>query len=555
MDHFVAILGLLSSNNEFRTAQDVFRALGEIEGPQTLRFGRGLSHDEQQQQPHLSQPLVHELFETCARSTPSAIALDFERSSTMNYSELDARSTALAAELRDKKGVGPDMMVPILFDISFEMIVAILAVMKAGGAYVPLGLDHPKDRLKRVLDIAGPRFLLCGQGTASVRASELKDISPNLDLLVYAVGDSQTFAAPTHSNRLLPGSVTAEHLAYVLFTSGTTGMPKGVGVEHRNLSAFLRSGQGDAMAPAGMRKLLLSPYTFDISVGDIFSTLTSGGTLGLVRRQELLSNLPYWLDMMKTTHLAVTPSVGRQIPTEGLPHLTHIIFVGETLPVDLAIRLSKTRQVHNTMGPTECVIDATEYVVPKSTDASDAAYAIGDRVPIGYPIGATNIYVLRPSTLELTARGEVGEICIGGPQVSRGYVTDAELSRSKFVSDPFTGVTGGMMFRSGDIGRWNQFGQLEHLGRMDGQVKLRGLRIETGEIEHVVQKSSPDIHTVYADVLDISGEQTLVVVFTLSPAAIGKKCLEFTSGQLPDWKTLFLSLSAIHVQKSRERPN
>lgn len=454
--------------------------------------------------------LVHELFESRAFLSPSAIALQLERSAAMTYAELSARSTDLAAQLQER-GVGPDTMVPIMFDISFEMIISILAVLKSGGAYVPLALDHPYARLKKKLEALTATFLLMGQTPSiSEKMSELKKGFPSLEILTYSLSSAGPVGM---SSSLAPSSVTADNLAYVLFTSGSTGAPKGVAVEHRNLLAFLRSGKGNARGTSTMRKLLLSPYTFDISVGDIFSTLTTGGTLGLVRRDELLSNLPYWLEIMETTDLAVTPSIGRQLPTHGLPQLRRILFVGETLPVALAVRLRQTREVYNTMGPTECVVDATEYSLPVPTQDS---LVFRDRVPIGYPIGETTIHILCPSTLELVVGQEVGEICIGGPQVARGYLADAELSKKKFVSDPFSPVPLGRMFRTGDLGRWNQFGQVEHLGRIDSQVKLRAIRIEPGEVEHVVQ-SVNGIETAYADVIDMGrlGEQSLVVAYTL----------------------------------------
>nr|ABA12609.1 putative nonribosomal peptide synthetase [Omphalotus olearius] len=509
-DHFTTILTLLSrpEAEKFITALDVFRVLGIADRQHTLEYGQGPLFSALSTP---AAPLAHELFESCAQRNPTAIALQFEDSLTMTYAELAARSNELAYELQGK-GIGPEVMVPILFDNSLEMIVAILAIMKAGGAYVPLGVDHPKARLQRVVEITGAKLLVCGAALcAKARARDLKIAFPDIEVLDYARDPS---LSSTDCARALPERrVSPEQLAYVLFTSGSTGVPKGVAVEHRNLCAFLHSGQGNAKGSPKMRKLLMSPYTFDVSIADIFSTLTSGGTLGLVRRLELLSNLPYWLGVMKTTHLAVTPSVGRQIPTEGLPHLRHILFAGETLPVDLAVRLSQTREVSNIMGPTETTIEATEYLVPKKL--------FGERVPIGYALGTTLIYIVRPTTLDLVARGEVGEICIGGPQVARGYVSDPELSSKKFVPDPFSRVEGAKIFRTGDLGRWNEFGQLDHLGRLDGQIKLRGLRIETGEIELVVQKADADIRGVYVDVLDYDGEQNLVAAFTLSSNSLG----------------------------------
>lgn len=447
---------------------------------------------------------AHELFETCAQKTPSAVALEFDASSTLSYGDLDRFASDLAVDLRNQYGVHTDVMVPILFDTSFEMIIAILAVMKAGGAYVPSALDLPKAALRERLEIIGGNVLICGPGLKPC-AADLITVCPGMKLLGYLMPDTVSDGV----RKLIHHPASPSQLAYVFFTSGTTGKPNGVGVEHRNLAAFLISSLGVEMAGKDKKKLLLSPYVFDISVADIFTTLTSGGVLALVGRAKMLSNLPYWVDATNTTHLSVTPSIGRLLPTTGVTSLTHIIFGGEALPPDLAERMSRTRTVINSMGPTEATIYNTLYFFPKSSGETE----LPDRTPIGYPLNTSQLYVLRPSTMELAAHGETGEICIGGPQVSRGYVTNPELSKVKFGRDIFEGT--GKIFRTGDWGRWNRFGELEILGRMDGQLKFHGIRVEAEEIERVVRSASRDIDDFYSTVLEIEGYQKLVGAFTL----------------------------------------
>ncbi|KAJ7600316.1 putative nonribosomal peptide synthetase, partial [Mycena floridula] len=499
-EHFVGALKLISEafiTGEYTSmiVHDILERLQSSENARTLSYGAGKSSST-------PQLLVNELFEACVQANPSRIALDFEGSVTMSYMELDSLSTALAMELRGR-GVKPEILVPLMFNESFEMIIAILAVLKSGGAYVPLDVNHPRARLEKILCAADAKLMIYGEGKdISSKVAEMKETYPVISALKYHRGNFAT--TPRNLSRQ---SIGSQNLAYVFFTSGSTGAPKGVAVEHGNLAAFLHMGQGNATSFPNMRKLLISPYTFDVSVGEIFSTLTSGGTLSVVSRTKLLSNLPFWVEKMRSTHIALTPSVGRHFPVDGLPDLQHILFVGETLPVDLAFNMSRNRTVSNMMGPTETVVDATEYIIPKGSPL-----VFGQRVPIGYPIGQTVIYVLRPSTNDLVAVDEVGEICIGGPQVSRGYLGDDELSRAKFVADPFSTIPGARMFRTADLGRWNRFGQLEHFGRLDGQVKLRGLRIETGEVETVVMRASTDIRGVYVDVLDFRGEMALIAV-------------------------------------------
>ncbi|KAH9959905.1 putative nonribosomal peptide synthetase [Russula compacta] len=493
-EHFVDILRLVSEAGPNITVHDIFKRVQHAETAQTSLYGVG--------KPPSSTPpsLVHELFGVTARANPSRIALDFEGTASMDYAELDSLSTALANELHWVKS---DTMIPLMFDVSFEMIIAIFAVLKSGGAYVPLDVNHPPARLERILGMANAKVILHGKGKEiSEKIAGIKETYPAISFLKYDHADIGS-RTPQRAR-----TIDANSLAYVFFTSGSTGLPKGVAIEHRNLAAWLHSNQATAAHYPNMRKLLVSPYTFDVSVGDIFSTLTSGGTLGLVSRTKLLSNLPYWVEKMRTTHLALTASLGRQLPINGLPDLQHVIFVGETLPVDLAYNMSRNRTVTNAMGPTETVIDATEYIIPKGSPALEGV----QRTSIGHPIGQTNIYILRPSTIERVAMDEVGEICIGGPQVARGYVAAADLTNAKFVPDPFSTTPGARMFRTADLGRWNRYGQVDHLGRLDGQVKLRGLRIETGEIEAVLMKSSTDIRGVYVDVFDVRGEMALVAV-------------------------------------------
>ncbi|KAJ7156547.1 hypothetical protein C8R43DRAFT_414664 [Mycena crocata] len=456
----------------------------------------------------MTPPLVQQLFATCVQLNSSQIALDFEGSTTVTYSELDSLSTALASELR-VRGVKPETMVPLMFNASVEMIIAILAVVKSGGAYIPLDAEHPRARLEKILGMTNAKIILYGkEKSISTRIAEMQESKPDLIAFQYHHGDTAIEAS--NLQPLPPLTIEPHSLAYVFFTSGSTGTPKGVAVEHRNLAAVLNSGQGNAARRLNMRRLLVSPYTFDCSVGDIFSTLTTGGILGLVERRKLLSNLPHWVEVMKPTHIAVTPTIARQIPADGLPHLQHLLLAGETLPVDLALKVSRNRTVMNIMGPTECTVDVVEYVIPKGS-----LPALGLRVPVGRPGKDVLLYLLGPGTNEHVPIGEAGEICIGGPQVARGYLDDPELSRAKFVPDPFSAVPGARMFRTADLGVWNSDGELEHLGRLDGQVKLRGLRIETGEIETVVGQCDVRIAGVYVDVLDVRGEQTLVAVLEL----------------------------------------
>ncbi|KAJ3768472.1 hypothetical protein FB446DRAFT_694940 [Lentinula raphanica] len=484
---------------------DIYKLLGNKDQLYTLSYGtRNLSPNN-----FIPNVPAHELIMQYASANPSHPALQFEGQSVLTYTQLDELASDLAKELIVQFGVISGSKVPLFFKTSFELIVSILAIMKAGGAFVPLGDDLPDDRLLAILEMINASVLICGEDMEE-RATVMTNSLTRLKIFTY----SRTLQFSPDKLCQLP-SVKLTHLVYILFTSGTTGIPNAVGVEHGNLLAFLYSSLGLQLRNAKKQCLLLSPYTFDIGIGDIMTTLISGGTLHLVLRHKLLSNLPHWLEVTKTTHLSVTPSIGRLIPMEGLPNLTHIIFGGEKLPLDLAIHMSQKRIVINGCGPTEATIHASAFIVPRTSNKMPTS----NGVPIGYPLGTTKLYILRPYTMDLTARGEIGEICIGGPQVSQGYLYNADLTHRKFVPDIFGGA--GRIFRTGDLGRWNQLGQLEIQERIDNQIKFHGLRIEVEEIQRAVisefqltPNGSHAIGSVYAFVIEYGGEQKLVGIIS-----------------------------------------
>lgn len=471
----------------------------------------------------LPRRCIHELFEEQVARTPEKIALQYERAACVTYRELNERVTAASKRLRwllygDQAGccfckqapsdagdaaaadvgMGGQQLVPICYDKGVDMVVAILAVLKAGACFVPLDPAHPAEWLKAIVEQTNAKIILwSGSGE---QFGDLQD--DGLEVRLQQAGASTgaclgTLASIEEGARpsddrgsSLECDPLAHHrsLAYVLFTSGSTGVPKGVMVEHRNLVSFVRARMGNAV---GVR-MQLAAYTFDVSIGDFFAVLTAGGRLGLVRRHTMLSALSFWLDAVHASHLALTPSVGDLLVETTLPSQLHtMMFGGEAFHRGFLERIPRDCTVWNTCGPTETVVDAMCCTLQTSSTAFDASLGY---VPLGKPFGRCAIYILRPDTLELAPIGAVGEICIGGPQVSRGYLGMPELTASKFVVDPFVPRSepgdAARMFRTADLGRMHGDGTIEYLGRMDGQVKLRGLRIETGEIETAILQHS-----------------------------------------------------------------
>ncbi|KAE8378091.1 hypothetical protein BDV26DRAFT_292570 [Aspergillus bertholletiae] len=449
---------------------------------------------------------AHDLIEQTASKWPHKIALEEEHNQFMTYAELSKASSRVAKGLRYYLPCDPkdQPLVPICFDKSVDMVVAILAVLKAGGAYVPLDPSQPRDRLVSILTACHATVVLAGQTdlqeTLYSTCSELGIVVTSIESLSEhdkSADESSEWEHPPSSS-----------LAYVLFTSGSTGTPKGVMVEHRNLVAFMKAGEGNADGTWTSTRLQLAAYSFDASIGDIFSNLYRGGRLALVQRNKMLSNLNHWLEEMLITHLALTPTIGDLIIAHLPPRLQTLMFGGEPFHYSFLGQAPTEARIWNTCGPTETVVDVACCMLQK--DNTD--------VPIGRPFGQCQIYILRRGSNDAAVPpNAIGEICVSGPQVARGYLGRPDLTSLGFVTDPFRPSQ--RMYRTGDLGRLNHRGMLEHLGRADGQIKLRGLRVETGEVEVTIKQSSSSIAQVSVSVDHLKGYDRDALIAWIVPEA------------------------------------
>ncbi|PIG81858.1 hypothetical protein AARAC_003709 [Aspergillus arachidicola] len=424
-----------------------------------------------------------------AEKAPEKIALQFERDQFLTYRQLLDSATILAGSIERMlenrmTDVDNQPLIPIAFDKSLDMVVVILAILKAGAAFIPLDMNYPIKRLQEICDLTQPPMLIWDGINGSEKISSLTNAT---GAVAYTIGDLRQSGGPV-SGGSRPTSLNS--LAYILFTSGSTGVPKGVMVEHRNLTAFTMSEEGSVDCSWTSNRLSFLAYTFDASMGDLFATLCKGGRFSLVRRSNMLSQLNTWLDNMNITHLALTPTLGGLLPDdlrEGsrkLPHLRNLVFGGEPFRASFLRRTPVELTVWNGYGPSETTIEATACQLQGPGAESGRARAY---LPIGSPTGGCRIYILRPGTEEPVPIGAIGEICIGGPQVARGYLGQPDLTACRFTPDPFAPSREGRMFRTGDLGRFHCDGNLEYLDREDGQVKLRGLRIDINEVESVAQ--------------------------------------------------------------------
>ncbi|MFD3596158.1 non-ribosomal peptide synthase/polyketide synthase [Nocardia sp. NPDC058640] len=403
-------------------------------------------------------------------ATPDAVAVQFG-DVVLTYAEFDARVAVLAGRLV-QLGVGPESLVGLAMRRSVELIVAVHAIVRAGGAYVPLDPDHPVDRLHYVLEVARPVVVV-------TRACDEPDLN---GAPVLRTDDLDWSAVPG----AVDSGVRAGNTAYVIFTSGSTGRPKGVAVTHGAIVANLDWRQRRYPMSQADVVLQKTPYTFDVSVWELFWPLQVGARL-IVAEPGRHGDPAYLAALIAAHRVTVThfvPSMlaafvgelGDSGAAVDLSSLRMVFASGEALPAATAARLRKlsATALHNLYGPTEAAVDVTAHEVTAADEVS---------VPIGGPADDTGLLVL-DENLDQVPVGVVGELYLAGVQLARGYVARPGLTSDRFVANPY-GVAGERMYRTGDLVRELR-GELEYLGRTDFQVKLRGLRIELGEIEAVL---------------------------------------------------------------------
>ncbi|GGX92309.1 hypothetical protein GCM10010358_52760 [Streptomyces minutiscleroticus] len=450
-----------------------------------------------------------QLFEAQAARTPDAEAVRFEGAG-LSYRELAGRAELLAHHLRSL-GVGPESVVGVCLHRGTDLVVALLAVLKAGGAYLPLDPDYPADRLAFMLEDSGARAVITDPRLAPL----VRDRAPHL---VDITGDIPRGPARAPVVAAAPG-----HPAYLIYTSGSTGRPKGVLIEHRAIVNRLHWMQEAYGLGTDDRVLQKTPYGFDVSVWEFFWPLITGATLVLARPgghrdPAYLAGL-IGTEAVTTVHFV--PSMLRAFlaePLPALPSLRRMVCSGEALPADLVTAVHERIgcELHNLYGPTEAAVDVTA-----------ARCEPGLPVTIGRPIANTRTYILDTS-LRPVPIGVPGELLIGGVQLARGYLDRPALTADRFVPDPFAGEPGGRLYRTGDLARYRADGAIEYLGRLDHQVKIRGQRVEPGEIETVLAEAPG----VAAAAVAVHDEQLVGYLVPLS--ADVEAAREHLRGRLPE---------------------
>jgi amino acid adenylation domain-containing protein len=443
---------------------------------------------------------ISELFSRQAARTPDAVAV-IARGRELSYRELEERSNRLARHLQSL-GIQPDTLVGVAMGRSETLVVSLLAVLKAGGAYVPLDLSHPQDRLTWIIEDSGMSVLL-------TTAEAYDRLSTNhRHLTVLDVDDP---AIMLDSPEGVRAGTVSSNLAYVIYTSGSTGKPKGVMVENRNVVNFF-TGMDLAIGSGPGVWLAVTSVSFDISVLELLWTLTRGFTV-VVHGDEGTGTIADEVAKHCVTHLQMTPSLARMLTLDlrafaALSSLRQILLGGEAVPAALIHHLRQVfkGEIHNMYGPTETTIWSTTCHVEEP----------GSFVSIGRPIANTQVYLL-DTELQPVPMGEVGEMFLGGDGVARGYWNRTELTAERFLTLPH--VAPQRIYRTGDLARFLPDGNIEFLGRADFQVKLRGHRIEPGEIEAVLEQCPGVRQAVIVVREDREGDKRLVAYLVAESAA------------------------------------
>ncbi|MFD3698884.1 amino acid adenylation domain-containing protein [Streptomyces sp. NPDC058646] len=486
----------------------------------------------------LPEHRVHELFEQRVRQHPDAVAAQ-HGNRKWTYQELNVRANRLARALRDR-GLHREGVVAVAMERNLDWLAAVLAVFKAGGAYLPIEPHLPAERIEAMLARAGCRLVVTHPAATTALRSAL---APRPEVQVLFV--DATFGQE-HSGADLGIDVAPDQLAYIYFTSGSTGEPKGAMCEHEGMLNHLCAKIDDLDIGEGQVVAQTAPQCFDISLWQLLAPLLVGGRTLLIE-QEAILDAARFVDTVargQVTVLQVVPSYLDVVVSHleqhprPLPDLRYVSVTGEALKRELAQRWFTVQpriRLVNAYGLTETSDDTNHEIMDRTPDT--------DRVPLGRPVNNVHLYVvdehLRPVPL-----GAPGTIVFSGVCVGRGYVNDPERTRPAYLADPHR--EGRRLYRSGDVGRWRPDGKLEFLGRSDNQVKIRGFRIETGEIENTLLRA-PGVRDSAVVVTERPDHSTHLVAFYTAPHPLGSSVLLDRLGRsLPG----YMVPSAIHWREN-----
>ena len=471
---------------------------------------------------------LHAQFEVRAAQTPDAIALLGE-DTPMTYGALNARASRIAHRLI-ALGVGPDTRVGVCLERGNDAIACLIAVLKAGGAYVPIDANLPPDRIAYIIEDSAPKVVLTRSTIALPPMPNTAGSPARLDI------DTDGFAdMPADDPDPDARGLTPQHLAYVIYTSGSTGQPKGVLIEHGSAVARIRYATAAYSLTAADRCAQFASLSFDASVMQIFSALSAGAALlmrgpdvwGPGETVKLIAAHGLTVVDLPPAYLQTLLDPDQQC---RVPHLRVVVVGGEATLAESLRGRTFGHLIINEYGPTEATITATAHVLRSQPEIPASSMYLS----IGRPIDNTTVYVL-DRYFQPVPVGVTGELYIGGIGVARGYLDRPELTGERFLPDPFSRTTGARMYRTGDLGRWLPDGNIEFLGRNDFQLKIRGLRIEAGEIEATLCGCDGIREAVVLLRENASGETSLVAYYRSPEAQTAESLRQTLADRLPDY--------------------
>jgi len=432
------------------------------------------------ERPSPQQKTMHALFEKQVKERPQNIAF-INESYRLNYQELNEKANRLAHYFINHCDIKPDSLIALCLDKSEYTFVAMLAVLKSGAAYVPIDPNSPDERIKYILKDTKAKLLLTNE-THQKRLERIKEI----DLKIFCIGSielevelqCQSLDNPTNS-------CIGTDLAYVIYTSGTTGKPKGVMIEHKGVVNLLSWYKNEFQLTENDVSCQFASFGFDVFVCETFPFLISGGTVIFIN-EDVKGNplqLLNWLDTNKVTFCELPVSLGAVVLEEDFPKTLslRILKIGGEKVKNLPNKPFPF-DIVNIYGPTEVSVDSLFARLYSASPVSIHHYPNMIAPPIGKPIHNLQVYVVDKRT-QLLPVGAIGEICVSGVGVGRGYLNNSQLTREKFVENPFSSDKNNRLYKTGDLGRFLPDGNVEYIGRTDSQIKIRGYRVELGEIE------------------------------------------------------------------------
>ena len=478
---------------------------------------------------------IHQLFEEQVERTPNKVAVVFEEAE-LTYRQLNEKSNQLAHYLL-KKGVKPESLVGICVSRSLEMIVGLLGVLKAGGAYVPIDPTYPQDRISYILEDADCEIVL---------TQEHLELPKTNSEIIYLESDWNKIE--NESNENVKSKVTRDNVAYVIYTSGSTGKPKGTIISHSSVQNLIQWHNREFKVSKESKSTQLANMAFDASVWEIWPYLSCGASLFLVKKEDVLdtSRLFKFLDVNIISHCFLPTPIADSILNQNWQENTSLKYLliggdkfkGNNLNID-----QYNFKLINNYGPTENTVVATSYEIVDSKLISS----------IGKPISNVQTYIV-DNNVNMLPIGVVGELCISGDSLARGYLNQSELTAEKFIRNPFSDDPNSRLYKTGDLARYLPDGNIEFIGRKDDQVKIRGFRIELGEIESALNQQE-EVSANVVLVKEFNSGSKQLVAYVVPSKDIGDKNLNVEklrgelSKTLPEYMvpSLFVSLETIPV--------